>query len=170
MLNGPRVWGTLTVLVLTIVSSVSAWQQISGVVCPNPDTACQSTYSFKPYQLPFNIREKLVFGKTYKSVPFYAVVLQSVRTNTGADCSHATEEQRLEAQALFPDRKVFASRFSCPEELVLYTSVNQDFNFLAVYAGATLAEAKQTLSKVKATRRFPQANIRKMQVVLEYST
>jgi hypothetical protein len=65
---------------------------------------------------------------------------------------------------------VFASRFSCPEELVLYTNVNQEFNFLAVYAGSTLAEAKQTFTKVKANGRFPQANIRKLQVVLEYST
>jgi len=154
---------------LTIVA-VPAGQRTNGGVCPNPESVCKSSYAFKPYQLPFGIQEKLVFGKTYKSVPFYAVVLQSVRTNTSADCSHITEEQRLETQSLFPDRKVFASRFSCPEELVLYTSVNQDFNFLAVYAGTTLAEAKQTLSKVNANGHFPQANIRKMQVVLEYST
>jgi len=170
MLNGPRIWYALTVLALTIVSPVSAGSQTSGVVCPQPDTACQSTYSFKPYQLPFRIREKLVFGKSYKSGPFYAVVLQSVRNSGSSDCQHISEEQRLEAQALFPDRKVFASRFSCPEELVLYTSVNQEFNFLAVYAGVTMAEAKQTLNKVQANGRYPQANIRKMQVVLEYST
>jgi hypothetical protein len=170
MLNGPRILGTLTVFALTIVSPFSAWQQTSGVVCPNSDTACHSAYSFKPYQLPFLIREKLVFGKTYKSAPFYAVVLQSVRNSGSTDCQHIGEEQRLEAQALFQDRKVFASRFSCPEELVLYTSVNQEFNFLAVYGGATLAEAKQTLNKAKATGRYPEANIRKMQVVVEYST
>jgi hypothetical protein len=170
MLNGPQILGALTVLALTILSPVSARQQTSGVVCPNPDTPCQSTYSFKPYQLPFRISEKLVFGKTYKSAPFYAVVLQSVSNSSSTDCQHVSEEQRLEAQALFQDRKVFASRFSCPEELVLYTSVNQEFNFLAVYAGVTLAEAKQTLNKVKANGRYPQANIRKMQVVLEYST
>jgi len=76
----------------------------------------------------------------------------------------------LEVQALIPDRKVFASRVSCPEELILYSNVSQDVNFLAVYAGANFAEAKTTLKLVKATGRYRQAYIRRMQVVLEFST
>jgi len=38
--------------------------------------------------------------------------------------------------------------------------------FIAVYAGKTEAEAKQFLAEVKAAGRFPDANLRRMQVVL----
>jgi len=155
---------------LTSTALTGASQKQGGTICAKPASSCSSSYSFAPYQLPFEIKHKLVFGKTYKSISFYAVVLKSVRTNTNPDCAFIPEEQRLQAQALFPDRKVFASRFSCPEELILYTNINQDFNFLAVYAGATLTEAKQALKKVKASGQYPQANLRRMQVVLEYST
>ena len=41
---------------------------------------------------------------------------------------------------------------------ILYTNVNQQFNFLAVYAGTTQAEARQVLNKVKASNRYPQAS------------
>jgi hypothetical protein len=155
---------------LLLAGSASGGGQTSGTVCSSPVAQCNSSYSFKSYQLPFEIKEKLVFGKTYKSAPFYAVVLKSVRTNNTAECAFITEQQRLEAQTLLAGRKVFASRFSCSEELIVYTNVNQDFNFLAVYAGATMAEAKQILKKVNASRAYPQAYIRRMQVVLEYST
>jgi hypothetical protein len=42
------------------------------------------------------------------------------------------------------------------------------YGFLAVYAGLTMKEAKAWLSEVKATGRFPGANIRKMQAKLVY--
>lgn len=165
----------LTLVVLAWLMAIAVFRvagqaETPGSVCSIPAAACSSTYSFAAYQLPFRIKRKLVFGKTYKSGPFYSVVLKSVRANTDPDCTHISEKERLEAQALFPDRKVFASRFSCAEELVLYTNVDQDHNFLAVYAGTTAAEAKRTLTKAKAMGRYPQANIRRMEVVLEFST
>lgn len=157
-------------LIATGAFRVAVQAQTTGSVCSIPAAVCNSTYSFAAYQLPFRIKQKLVFGKTYKSVPFYAVVLKSVRADADTDCAYISESERLEVQATFPEHKVFASRFSCAEELVLYTNVNQQHNFLAVYAGTTAAEARRTLTKAKATGRYPQANIRRMQVVLEFST
>ena len=40
--------------------------------------------------------------------------------------------------------------------------------FLAVYGGDTAAEAKKALAEVKASGRFPAANVRKMQVYVTY--
>ena len=149
---------------------IAGQRSTAGMICGNPSSQCSSSYTFSSYQLLFQIRDKLIFGKTYKSVQFYSVVLKSVRTNEADECIHISEEERLEVQNLFRDRKVFASRVSCPEELVLYTNVDQEFNFLAVYAGADQSKAKEMLKRVKATARYPQAYLRRMQVVLEFST
>jgi hypothetical protein len=151
--------------------SFSSPAQSLGAVCSNPSASCSTKYSFEPYQLPFKIKQPLVFGRTYKSAYFYAVILTSIQAQdeTG-ECRHIEESARLEAQALFPQRKVFASHFGCAEELILYTNVNQSFNFMGIYAGATKAEANKMLGRVRATGRFPTANIRRMQVVLEFST
>ncbi len=37
---------------------------------------------------------------------------------------------------------------------------------MAVYAGATLADANRTLRAVKATGKFPGANIRRMRAIM----
>ena len=71
------------------------------------------------------------------------------------------ETERLAAQALFPDNKVFSSRCVEPGEL-FYTNVNENQRLMAVYAGATLAQAKRVLAQVKATGKFAGANIRRM--------
>jgi hypothetical protein len=78
------------------------------------------------------------------------------------------EPERLAAQARFPGRKVFATRFECDdgvENNVTYTGVDARYGFLAVYAGATRAQADATLALVRATARFPGANLRMMRVV-----
>jgi endonuclease V-like protein UPF0215 family len=48
-----------------------------------------------------------------------------------------------------------------PGEL-FYTNVAENQRIMAVYAGATLAEAKRVLTAVKASGKFPGANIRRM--------
>jgi hypothetical protein len=160
----------MAVLVLGLASNQNAVGQTPGTICANPSIRCVSTYSFASHQLPFVITEKLVFGKTYKSIVFYAVILKSVKASAEPDCAFITEAERVAAQADFADRKVFASKHSCPEELVFYESVAQSFNFMAVYAGTTAATAKRILSRVKASGRYPQAYIKQLRVVLEYST
>src|SRR2546423_7034146 len=131
-----------------------------GILCPDPTVACRTSVEFQPYQLPFRVPADAVI---YETEPFYAVILKSVRdASKGGDCNvFVPEPERLAAQALFPHNKVFASR--CFESGDLYyTNVAPDQQFIAVYAGRTLAEARQMLSKVKATGKYPGANLRSM--------
>jgi len=103
------------------------------------------------------------------TVPFYAVILQSRPVRNDSCDVFIPERDRLAAQALFPDHKVFSSRCTDPENL-FYTDVSsrnvryfsETHRIMAVYAGATLADANRTLSAVKATGKFPGANLRRM--------
>jgi hypothetical protein len=137
-----------------------AWAQ--GAIEPDP---ARPLPGFKSHQLSFHVPADGVARAEYRSVPFFAVILKSARR-----CS-LTEEERLAAQRLFPAAKVFATRFGCdeePEDNVTYTNVNADFAFIALYAGQTSREADALLARVKATGRFPDANIRRMQAVMVY--
>ena len=127
-------------------------------VCGNPTIPCKTIATFQPNDLPFRLPEKAVIFDTEL---FYAIILKSVGVSE-ADCDvFVPETERLETQALFPDHKVFASRCADPETL-FYTGMNPRHRFMAVYAGTTLAEAQRMLSAVKATGKFPGANIRRM--------
>jgi len=97
----------------------------------------------------------------YDTELFYAVILKSVGQGEN-DCDvFVPEPERLEAQALFPDHKVFTSR--CPDvETLGYTNVSPKHRFMAVYAGTTLTEARGLLQAVKATGKFPDATIRRV--------
>lgn len=63
---------------------------------------------------------------------------------------------------------MFLHRYFCENfaDKATYTNVNRKAGFIAVYAGRSEAEAKQFLAEVKAAGRFPDANLRRMQVVL----
>jgi hypothetical protein len=127
-------------------------------ICGNPLIACKTTPTFEPHDLPFRVPENSVIFDTEL---FYAIVLKSVAADEG-DCHvFVPEAERLQAQALFPDRKVFTSRCADVENL-LYTNVNPKFRIMAVYGGTALAEAKRVLEAVKATGKFPGANLRRM--------
>jgi len=67
----------------------------------------------------------------------------------------------LAAQALFPDHKVFSSCCTEPGSL-FYTTIDDKYRIMAVYAGTTLAESKRVLAAVKATGIFPGAYVRRM--------
>lgn len=118
---------------------------------------------FKPHQLPFALPRDGVARAEHRSPPFHAVILR-----TAAKCS-ISEDERLEAQRLFPSNKVFSTRFGCEdEETITYGNVDPQWGFLAVHAGAGMAEARKLLERVKATGKFPGANIRRMEAVLVY--
>ncbi len=144
-------------------------------VCPFPDTPCSSSaYEFAPYDLSFNLPKQLKWQTAHNSVHFYAIIIRSLKAispepgnpNDETECGgYVSERERLQVQAMFPCRKVFASRHGC--SMVWYNNVNDQHNFLAVYAGKTYAEANQVLQNVKTTGRFASANIRKMQVVVD---
>ncbi len=127
-------------------------------ICGNPNVACKTSATFEPNDLPFRVPANSVIFDTEL---FYAIVLKSVPADEG-DCDvFVPEAERLETQALFPDHKVFASRCVDAPNL-FYTNVNQKFRIMAVYGGNTLAEAKRVLEAVKATGKFPGANLRRM--------
>ena len=96
----------------------------------------------------------------YDTELFYAIVLKTVGTSD-QDCDvFVPERERTETQRLFPEHKVFASR--CPEPGNLsYSNTSSKHRFMAVYAGSTLTEANRMLAAVKATGKFPGANIRR---------
>jgi hypothetical protein len=131
-----------------------------GKVCPDPTAACPAGgMTFQPYDLPFRLPKNAVI---YESEEFYAVVLKSVRVGSEDDCEKfVPEDERLAAQKLFPRRKVFASRCAEPGGLY-YTNLAPLQRVVAVYAGATRAEAVRALAEVRATGKFPGANLRRM--------
>ena len=127
-------------------------------VCGNPLVSCKTSVTFQPYDLPFRVPKNAVIFDTEL---FYAIVLQSVGAGE-TDCDvFVPESERLAAQALFTDHKVFTSR--CPDvETLLYTNVSPRHRFMAVYAGASLVDANRLLDAAKATGKFPGAYIRRM--------
>jgi hypothetical protein len=131
-------------------------------VCGNPQVPCKTAITFKDYDLPFQLPENAII---YDTDLFYAVILKSVKT-LNDDCEvFVPESDRLAAQALFPNNKVFTSRCYEPGE-VGYSNTSNNAHFMAVYGGMTSAEANRVLAKVKATGKFPNANIRRMRAML----
>jgi hypothetical protein len=127
-------------------------------VCGNPKAACPSQATFEPHDLPFRVPRNAVIWETEL---FYAVVLKSMNASDENCDAHIPESERLAAQTLFPDRKVFASR--CVEPATLYyTNTRPNTRLLAVYAGPTLAEANRVLAAVKATGKFSGAYVKRM--------
>ncbi|HEX6748776.1 MAG TPA: hypothetical protein VF092_15875 [Longimicrobium sp.] len=136
--------------------------QRPGTICPDPAHPCGG---FQAHDLTFVPPRDGIPRDEFRSEPFYAVILRS-----GARCS-IPERERLAVQALFPRRKVFSHRFFCDEIVennITYTNVDENLAFLAVYAGKTREEAAAFLRSVNAMRRFPGANLRRMQAVLVY--
>jgi hypothetical protein len=127
-------------------------------ICGDPRVPCKTIATFQPNDLPFRLPEKAVI---YDTELFYAVILKSVSVPADNCDIFIPEGDRLAAQALFPDHKVFSSRCAEPGGLS-YTNTSSKSQFMAVYAGMTIADANSMLAKVKATGKFQGANIRRM--------
>ena len=127
-------------------------------VCGNPNVTCPSEATFESYDLPFRVPKNAVIWETEL---FYAVILKSATAPDDSCDNYIPEPERLAAQTLFTDRKVFTSRCAEPGHLY-YTNTSPKAHFMAVYAGTTLAEANRVLAAVKATGKFPGANVRRM--------
>ena len=138
----------------------------NALVCGNPKIACKTSVEFQAYDLPFRVPPR---GIIIETQPFYAIILKSHAASEDRCDDFISEAERLSAQTLFPEHKVFTSRCVEPGNL-FYTDENRagipnisDTNrLMAVYAGTSLAEAKQFLAKVKSSGKFPGANIRRM--------
>ena len=130
----------------------------AAAICGNPKVACKTSVTFQPHDLPFRVPANDVIIDTD---PFYVVILKSMPAASDSCDVFIPETERLAAQALFPDRKVFASRCVEPGEL-FYTNVSENQRMMAVYGGSTLAEGKRVLALVRATGKFPGANLRRI--------
>lgn len=130
----------------------------ASAICGNPTARCVSSVTFEPNDLPFRIPKNAVIFDTEL---FYAVILKSVAASDDDCNTFVSEPERIAAQALFPDRKVFTSRCYEPGYL-FYTNISDKHRIMAVYAGTTLAESKRSLEAVKATGKFPGAYVRRM--------
>jgi hypothetical protein len=128
-----------------------------GRICGDPTAPCKTAGSFDPNDLQFVIPKNAVI---WESETFYAIVLKSVKADDNCE-KFIPENQRLDAQALFPKNKVFTSRCEAGGSLY-YTGVDSKYYFMAVYGGKTEAEAARMLQTIKATGKFPSANIRRM--------
>jgi len=128
-------------------------------ICGNPKIPCKTTVTFQPHDLPFRVPANAVIFDTEQ---FYAIILRSQPAAEDNCDAFFPEKERLAAQSLFPDRKVFSSRCVEPGEL-FYTNVDSKFRFMAVFAGTTTAQAKRALEAVKETGKFPGAYLRRMQ-------
>jgi hypothetical protein len=154
--------GVLALAALLACSPASAVDKPAGNVCPDPQRPCPG---FNAHDLSFGLVNDGKARAEQRSPSFFAVVLKTI------DPCATREKERLEIQALFPDRKVFTNRFDCddnPENNVAYTNTSAKHGFIAVYAGGDRAAADKVLAAVKATGKFPGANLRRMQVVYVY--
>lgn len=131
-------------------------------VCGNPNVTCPTKATFEAYDLPFRMPANAVI---YDTELFYAIILRSVSVPPDSCDNFIPEPERLAAQILFRDHKVFTSRCAEPGRLS-YSNTSSKTNFMAVYAGRTLADANRMLAAVKATGKFPGANIRRMRAVM----
>jgi hypothetical protein len=131
-------------------------------VCGNPNVTCTSKATFEPYDLPFRMPANAVI---YDTELFYAIILRSVSVPPDSCDNFIPEPERLAAQILFRNNKVFTSRCAEPGRLS-YSNTSSKANFMAVYAGPTLADANRMLKAVKATGKFPGANLRRMRAVM----
>jgi hypothetical protein len=148
--------------------------QTHGRVCSNPARPCANDGIFSENDLSFMLPGKVEWQKNYYSASFYAIILKSRPTVIDDDVDSANcskgffpESERKRVQALFPSRKVFRSEFGCYLPKIAYTNTNFKYNFVAVYAGETQAEAMRALAQIKAMGQFQGANVRRMQVVFQ---
>lgn len=149
----------LLALLALLLSAGALGAQAPGRVCPDPARPC---VGFAAHDLSFALPADGAARAEDRSAPFYAVILRS-----GPRCA-VGERERAAAQARFPGRKVFATRFECGGDVendVTYAGVDPRRGFLAVYAGTARAAADSVLAGVRAMGSYPGADLRRMQVV-----
>ncbi len=146
-------------LALALAGIVPAARAEAPRVCFEPARPCPG---FKANDLSFPLDRDARARPEQRSAPFFAVILKTAKRCT------LNPGEAGEIQALFPDRKVFFTRFECDgdvENNVSYSNVDPAVGFIAVYAGEGRAAAGETLARVKSMNRFPGANLRSMQVI-----
>ena len=162
-LKYPKVFPLITIALLCNIpafaqSHAKVRRASAAAICGNPKIACRTSVTFQPHDLPFRVPANAVILDTE---PFYVVILKSVASRDDQCDVFVPEDERLNAQLLFPAHKVFTSRCAEPGEL-FYTNIKGDQRIMAVYAGRTMVDAKSMQAAVKLTGKFPGANIRRI--------
>jgi hypothetical protein len=155
---------------------------LPNAVCPDPAKPCKGNkdIGFDEWSITFRLPAKVQPNKTYRSAPFFAILLKTVQAGDedlcdGGEYVASLEDERKQVQKEFPDRKVFAS-YGCPN----MAATGYDFpgaydakrevtlidNFIAVYAGQTKEEAEKVLPRVKA--KYPNAEVKSMTATQEW--
>jgi hypothetical protein len=141
--------------------------QIRGAPCGDPTVACTTRFKFMDSEMPFEVADSpLVPNRSYESKFFYAVVLKELPANGAGSCNTVPEAERLEAQLLFPTRKVFTTQHYCDGEREAMTGIPTRDNVMGLYAGATEDEAKAILGEVLRLKKFKGAHIVPTNIVL----
>lgn len=159
-------WILLAAFCIALSSDIQAQKRRAkvrlGKICSNPQVECRTAdFNFQAHEIPFEIPSNNAV--IVQSETFYMIILKSVKPASDADCENIfSEDERLGIQELFPDHKVFALKCLSAGDLY-YDGIAYDVNFIAIYAGKTLTEAKKFLETVKATGKFKGANIRRTQ-------
>ncbi len=166
---------------------VADTQNPASKVCGSLTQTCPASGNqlepvWKEHELSFLFPKDYMYSVSNWSIastPFYAVILESVKARSVLeydlegdlkDCdvtTYVSEEKRIATQKLFPAIKVFTSRNGCLTQ-VYYSGINHSHNFMAVYAGESIEDAKKVLQKVKNQGAHPGANLRKLRVVVSY--
>ncbi|MEW6131001.1 MAG: hypothetical protein AB1757_28480 [Acidobacteriota bacterium] len=173
-MNKPKILSALCGVILFCGMSFSLNAQTPLKVCPNPNAPCKSKHrEFYPYDLSFVLPAKVKNNTPYKSEVFFAIILKStIKLSENEECdggefSTKVENERKQAQKLFPHNKVFASH-QCPDMGALSYEINGqplNENFIAVYGGTNMLEADTILADAKA--KYPKAVVKKMRVIFE---
>lgn len=134
--------------------------------------------AYRPWELKLQVPAKLGQCTTYRTTPFFAIVLtRDVPDTAEADCEDLPKERaakagealRLKAVPAFRGRAVFARMLCTGYGVnVQYTVEGESGmlkNFLAVQAGNDRAAAERLLATAKA--RYPKAEIASMTAYLE---
>ena len=167
-MRSPLAFGFVVAAALVASTTVNAQThrpvKHGGQICGNPKVSCKTSATFQSNDLPFQVGRDMVIVDT---VPFYAIILKSAAVKDDNCDVFIPESDRLAAQELFPENKVFSSRCIDPENLFYEDAgtrkpriLSETHRIMAVYGGKTLSEAKKLLEAVKATGKYPGANIR----------
>ena len=104
----PLITTTIALIFLAGASSAQKRRPVRHAsICGDPTATCKTSATFQPYDLSFRLPENAVI---YDTDLFYAVILKSISVPQDNCDIFVSESDRLTAQSLFSDRKVFASR------------------------------------------------------------
>ncbi|HLA95112.1 MAG TPA: hypothetical protein VK612_05275 [Pyrinomonadaceae bacterium] len=140
---------SVVTILLMLAANVSAQKAAAKIrVCGDISAACSTRAMFDDDDIPFEYPKGSAVAET---APFYAVIIKSVKLPAEEDCEKVPSDfSRKEFQWNFPKNKVFIARGCYSIQNNSYTNVGDSVIALAIYAGATKAEADRFLRTIRS--------------------